>query len=565
MSLSLRDDIYSNINETPGPGYYDTRTQQPFINVKGGTSLANRSERFVKPKETAPGPGQYNTTIDNKENKQHHDLTETKISKQRVKFNRKKNAPSIQDPKNAYGFEELNGELVAQKAPDRDPTLGPAYYSTDNINNIYKGNQASKYKGVHFSKYSSKRTDFSSKPGPGPGDYDITEPSIRLDVEHYHSSKKGPIDTNRITELNIPRYPEMILKNVEKEAIPGPGQYNQTRLFDNKIKSLNNINSGANAAAAEIERPPFGVQTKRFSSAKHIKPGPGSYNDQRTALSTLTRIHGLKRTPFSQSSVRFVNNDNGNNTMKIYSTTKSAPGPGQYKITGFAEESLRKSIIDVNRKPAFGQSSIRTFDLTKKDNSGNSDDLVGPGPGHYNIKDKPFNKIKKERYSAMFASTTEQRESRIDDGPGPTDYNVPKAYDHLIHARREAPRTKEAMRRQESFNITSNRTFNLASSDEIPGPGAYDTINHKPKVKQPRLTEKRWRDMSKDDSMPGPADYILAASYQDTLLKGTFNATLNNPLVYKDKHNHQHHRNNKSIPEEIQDDNQMTIQKNKLT
>jgi hypothetical protein len=33
--------------------------------------------------------------------------------------------------------------------------------------------------------------------------------------------------------------------------------------------------------------------------------------------------------------------------------------------------------------------------------------------------------------------------------------------------------------------------------------------------------------------MPGPADYELSPMYQDTLLKGTFNATLNNPLVFK--------------------------------
>jgi hypothetical protein len=57
-----------------------------------------------------------------------------KVSKQRVKFARKKNAPSIQDPKNAYGYEELvSGELVPQDPPERDPTLGPAFYNTVSI------------------------------------------------------------------------------------------------------------------------------------------------------------------------------------------------------------------------------------------------------------------------------------------------------------------------------------------------------------------------------------------------------------------------------------------------
>jgi hypothetical protein len=35
--------------------------------------------------------------------------------------------------------------------------------------------------------------------------------------------------------------------------------------------------------------------------------------------------------------------------------------------------------------------------------------------------------------------------------------------------------------------------------------------------------------------MPGPGFYELSPMYQDTLLKGTFNATLNNPFVYKER------------------------------
>jgi hypothetical protein len=45
------------------------------------------------------------------------------------------------------------------------------------------------------------------------------------------------------------------------------------------------------------------------------------------------------------------------------------------------------------------------------------------------------------------------------------------------------------------------------------------------------MTEKRWK--NRPNEMPGPADYELSPMFQDTLLKGTFNATLNNPLVLK--------------------------------
>ncbi len=118
----------------------------------------------------------------------------------------------------------------------------------------------------------------------------------------------------------------------------------------------------------------------------------GAYNEQRTAFDGLNRLHGLKKTPFSQSSIRFSLN---------YS--RSAPGPGQYRICGFAEDNLKKAIIDSNRKPAFGQSSERKFSIAKKDGSS------FPGPANYKIVEKPF-KPKNENFSSNFASTTKQRD-----------------------------------------------------------------------------------------------------------------------------------------------------------
>ncbi len=45
-------------------------------------------------------------------------------------YNRKSVPPSIPDPKFAYGFEEDNGgQLVPQQPPNRDVSLGPAFYN----------------------------------------------------------------------------------------------------------------------------------------------------------------------------------------------------------------------------------------------------------------------------------------------------------------------------------------------------------------------------------------------------------------------------------------------------
>ncbi len=103
----------------------------------------------------------------------------------------------------------------------------------------------------------------------------------------------------------------------------------------------------------------------------------------------------------------------------------------------------------------------------------------------------------------------------------------------MIHYKREPPRNRLALKRQESFNVVSKREFNLASVSEYPGPASYDidSINKK-SIQIAKQTDRRWKSSTKD-VRPGPADYELSPMYQDTVLKGTFNATLNNPLLLK--------------------------------
>lgn len=98
-----------------------------------------------------------------------------------------------------------------------------------------------------------------------------------------------------------------------------------------------------------------------------------------------------------QSSARFE-------TMNTYKS-RSAPGPGQYRINGFAEDNLRRAIIESRRKPAFGQSSERKFNLSKKEPT--------PGPAQYKVNENPY-KAKKEAKSANFASNTKQRDTLVE-------------------------------------------------------------------------------------------------------------------------------------------------------
>ncbi len=127
-----------------------------------------------------------------------------------------------------------------------------------------------------------------------------------------------------------------------------------------------------------------------------MAPGPGAYNEPRTALISLNKIKGMKNTPFAQSSTRFGSTNQ----------SRSAPGPGQYKIPGFADENLRKILINGSSKPGFGQSSIRKFNQTKRD------EYITPGPAQYQIKQKPF-RPRQENLSSNFASTS-KREAYVE-------------------------------------------------------------------------------------------------------------------------------------------------------
>ncbi len=69
------------------------------------------------------------------------------------------------------------------------------------------------YQGVHFGKYSSKRTDFTGKQGPGPGEYDVYDP-VKLEVQHMNTKT-----LDKRSELQVLRYPDSMLKTAAKDVI----------------------------------------------------------------------------------------------------------------------------------------------------------------------------------------------------------------------------------------------------------------------------------------------------------------------------------------------------------
>lgn len=68
------------------------------------------------------------------------------------------------------------------------------------------------YHGIHFAKYSGKRTDFAGKTGPGPGEYDPNDP-VKLEIHHINMKT-----WDKRPELQVARYPENLLRSVTKEV-----------------------------------------------------------------------------------------------------------------------------------------------------------------------------------------------------------------------------------------------------------------------------------------------------------------------------------------------------------
>ncbi|OWF52099.1 Sperm-tail PG-rich repeat-containing protein 2 [Mizuhopecten yessoensis] len=255
LSMTSRDGFFNirdQVVAAPGPGHYDPSLAQDMI--KGGKTLANKSKRFADSVTDNPGPGTY--SVDK--------YTEFRTSKSapvqgskdksgallssRIKFHRKPEAPSIPMSGQAYGYEECDdGTLKKQAPPDRDVSLGPAFYKPSS--EVTKPTK--NYKGVHFGKLTSKRLDLSvGKHGPGPGEYEPYR-EIAAKVENVNAEEPQHVKF----EARIPRYHEAIVKDEEKRAVPGPGKYDSKGLFDAEPPKLN-------TEGIEVEHPPFMSQSK---------------------------------------------------------------------------------------------------------------------------------------------------------------------------------------------------------------------------------------------------------------------------------------------------------------
>ena len=65
LSMTTRESFLTvpdNVVAAPGPGQYDLNS---WSKVKGGSTLANKGNRFYNKQDFVPGPGSYNVTNSN--------------------------------------------------------------------------------------------------------------------------------------------------------------------------------------------------------------------------------------------------------------------------------------------------------------------------------------------------------------------------------------------------------------------------------------------------------------------------------------------------------------------
>ncbi|XP_062992162.1 sperm-tail PG-rich repeat-containing protein 2 [Elgaria multicarinata webbii] len=488
-------------NDAPGPGYYEIdRTQKT---IKGGHSPQYKERRFKEIHIDTPGPGSYcqppsmghDVSLVKKPSK----VPSAQKLARNIKALRKSEAPSIPSQGQSFGYEETeDGTLVKHNPPARDSTLGPAYYWTKS-NETYP---TMKYKGVHFGNLTEKRHEFKPHAGPGPADYDI----IQENAAHYENVNIRREDQKKC-DLYVPRYHEEIVLQEEKKGVPGPGKYD--------------IKSQFQKTESEAQRAPFLSLAQRFAPAKSFTPAPGTYNETRCALESLKKASKTKNIPFGHTAVRFTQD---------YRLQKT-PGPAFYNILNYsvATKSPKTVVSEKRKKGAFGSAAPRLLYLVKKEA------FATPGPADYQVKEVTEEPRKKKKQLSVFVSATERIPIINTEAPAPGSYDVQKSFEKSqCKSEYMPPRNPAAKRKHASFLSGGFRETVSKVGMDIPGPGAYNPEAYNSGVKLPSSVTvwvsrvERFKE-ARDDT-PGPGAYELSPLFRDTVLKRTYNTTLNNPV-----------------------------------
>ncbi|XP_049619707.1 sperm-tail PG-rich repeat-containing protein 2 isoform X2 [Syngnathus scovelli] len=443
----------------PGPGHYDTPPVKQ--NVHGGCSLQSRSKRFEEPSCEGPGPGAYDVLAPSATTSHNQMRTHGKRQAHPAKSLQHWVAsqyvvPSIPSRGESCGYEEdALGLLRKQEPPDRDTSLGPAYYNPLLAEKIHK------YKGIHFGKMTARRSQATKDKVPGPGHY-YPETVPETHYENVNMRKEQRVKA----ELVIPRYHQLLPQQENKKGIPGPGHYDIRGQFER----LTDKKQQATAS--------FLSQTERFKPAKQESPPVGAYNDPRCAIQTAYGATGVRKSPFGVTAERFPPNRNGGST----------PGPGSHNVLdlGLAQESLKRALSERAKKGGFGSTAKRSSFFLNKES------VQGPRPGDDQVEKRPEELYKKQHTAAFRSATQRLASSVVAKTPNGTSGHV-------------ATLSQEARRRQSSFLSAAPRHTDsfLCNVHTGPGPGEYKpSVRSSPPMSLMASREERFKETTKTCRLP---------------------------------------------------------------
>ncbi|XP_014675211.1 PREDICTED: sperm-tail PG-rich repeat-containing protein 2-like [Priapulus caudatus] len=502
-TLAIRAETLTN----PGPAKYDPRLSQR--NVKGGRVLSNRGKRFADRLSDAPGPGAYRLSrwgdrgaaADVGAQQEAVADAGGRLIKSHIIYDVRGQPPSVPSPGQANGYDESEfGLLQKSRADEKDTTMGPAYYNV--------GSDETKttrvYKGVFFAKQTGKRMDFRGRRGPGPGDYKVTMPIGRA------YDKSTPL-----FEAHLPRYHEIVVHVEQKKAVPGPGKYDQSGQFEQLVER--------GRLRTTLPHPAFGCQTQRFDPHEMSDaPAPGSYEEVRSSLHVpdgdgiAAAGVTFTRRPFNQTSLRFCPEH----------AIRETPGPGTYHHHGMGLQSLHHAYLTRTQGGSFGSTAVRTLPMTTRQQA------AVPGPGCYEPDARPPGNRSKTSYT--FASRSKRfraAKTSANVAPPPGAYESDKAHDRT-QCRQRPTRcfADHASFLSSAERFTAVPEIVRAQPDvKNPGPGAYELqLGWCGKSALMVTKTERFKHVVPD--LPGPGHYTLPPRLRNTILKGTYNMTLDNPV-----------------------------------
>jgi len=437
------------ILQTPGPGDYN----EPERQQKGVTIGQRVSERQV---EDMPGPGNYEGKSTVGEGPQY--------SMYQKRDQRIEQTPGPGDY-NEPGKQQ-KGVSIGQKFRNREQEEMPGPGNYEGQTTVGEGPQYSMY----------QKRDQKIEYTPGPGDYNepgrqhkgvtIGQKIKQRDAEDM----PGPGNyEGKSTVGEGPQYSMYQKRDQKYEQTPGPGDYNEPSREQkgvtiggrHKDKNPEDLPGPGNYEYQNkaVEGPQYSMYQKRDQRIEQT-PGPGDYNSPSKKQKGVTIGERTKD--------RLV---------------EEMPGPGNYEGKSTVGEGPQYSMYQkrdqkIEYTPGPGdynepKNQQRGVTIGQKIRVREAEEL--PGPGNYEGKST----VGEGPQYSMY----QKRDNRIDQTPGPGEYNEPS---------------------QQQKGITIGGKVKDRQVEDMPGPGNYEGKSHINDGPQYSMYQKREQRI---EQTPGPGDY----------------------------------------------------------